>query len=555
MAGKRHPLPKMSCVGYSSPVFSHENKAGLTFSEHYCEGCGASKIIPDIYAPSPGPPMFFGLGKNGDGCGCTKRRELTDYFDPCQRCGGPIYLTPGAAMYRKHQGVSYQPRTPYCGPCLEEVVFFGACRNAGCASIGGSGHVQATFGEQLFYEKRKYTFPPSNCVTCRKAVKAFKKRQEVRPICNLCQKPFRVTAGVMIMMLKNESTCETPKVCVRCRTLGPDERRRLEQERLLTEFEGQRRKEIARLFAGDQAELERERYRRLEADRDREAKIRDLIRAANRLPRRDVRAVLHNALSEGVLKDVLADPKHPSHRATHAALAHVLGGKAKMTTKEFNALPDAARLVFEKYPKAYGLFEAVPKYRGKGSSPIHQHYELLSAAALMTQPAKSKSGKILSIDVLRDKVDFGAKFPRETGIFGAKSRTIEADVLVYRPPTILDPVGREIAIDAKHTLNETYSNVPHEQLKGIRQGFNLGKFDEFYFVTNKAFGGEFVREVQHTNVELVHDFIQQSNWQIPPELGTLERFDEEHRFAIEKFVEVNGVPQIEMCEYVNYLGT
>src|SRR6185295_5682668 len=129
---------------------------------------------------------------------------------------------------------------------------------------------------------------------------------EVRPICNLCLKPFRVTAGVMIMMLKNESTCETPKVCVRCRTLGPDERRRLEQERLLTEFEGQRRKEIARLFAGDQAELERERQRRLEADRDREAKIRDLIRAVNRLPRRDVRAVLHNALSEGVLKDVLA---------------------------------------------------------------------------------------------------------------------------------------------------------------------------------------------------------------------------------------------------------
>ncbi len=556
MSVKRAPYPKMSCAGFSGPVFSYENKAGMTFSEHYCEGCGAAKIIPDIYAPSPpGPPMFFGLGKNGGGCGCTQRRELTDYSDPCQKCNGPIYLTPGAAMYRKRQGASYQPR-PYCSDCLDSVVFAGPCRNAGCASIGGTGQVEATLRDQLFYETKQFTFPPNNCSSCRKAVRAFKRRKEVRPLCTLCAKPFRVTDGVMIMMLKNESKCETPKVCVRCRTLGPDDRRKLEQERLLTEFEAQRRKEIARLFAGDKAEIEREQQRRADAARDRETKVRELIRTLNCLPTRNVRAFLHTALSEGLLKDVLADPKHPSHRTTHEALAHVLGGKGKMTTKEFNALPEAARLVFDKYPKAYGLFEAQPKYRGKGSSPLHQHYELLSAAALMTKAAKSTSGKSLSIDFLHDKVDFGAKFPRETGMFGPKSKTIEADVLVWRPPTLIPPTaGREIAIDAKHTLNRTYTHVPHEQLKGIRQGFNLGKFDEFYFVSNKTFSGEFVREVEHTNVELVRDFISQRNWQTPPELGALEKVDENYRLAIEKYVAVNDVPQIEMCEYVTFQGT
>lgn len=556
MAGKRHPYPKMSCAGYTDPVFSHENKAGMTFSVHYCEGCGASKIIPDIHAPSPpGPPMFFGPGRSKDGCGCNKRRELTDYFDACQKCNGPIYLTPGAAMYRKIQGASYQPR-PYCSDCLDAVVFSGPCRNAGCASIGGTGQVEVTLRDQLFYETKQFTFPPNNCATCRRAIKAFKRRKEVRPTCALCAKPFRVTDGVMIMMLKNESECEIPKMCFRCRMLAPDERRRLEQERLLTEFEAQRRKEIARLFAGDKAELERERQRRFEAGRDRETKVRELIRTLNRLPTRNVRETLHNALSGGVLAKVLADPKHPNHRITHEALAHVLGGKGSMTTKEFNALPEAARLVFERYPKTYGLFEAVPKYRGKGSSPLHQHYELLSAAALMTTAAKSTSGKTLFINSLHDKVDFGVKFPRETGVFGAKSKTNEADILVWRPPTIIPPtVGREIAIDSKHTLGQTYTPIPHEQLKGIREGFNLGKFHEFYFVSNMRFGSGFVREVQNTNVELVRDFISQSGKQIPSDLGTLDKFDEKYKLAIEKYVAIYDVPQIEMCEYVKFRGT
>ena len=565
----------MNSAGYVDPIFSYENKAGMTFSEHYCEGCGVSKIISDIYAPSPpGPPMFFGPGRTGDGCGCTKRKELTDYFDVCQKCDAPIYLTPGAAMFRKSQGESYGPHE-YCSNCLDAIVFSGPCRNAGCKSIGGSNEVEATLRDQLFYETRQFTFPPNNCSTCRKAIKAFKKRKEVRPVCTLCVKPFRVTDGVMIMMLKNESKCETPKVCVRCRALGPDERRRMEQERLLTEFEAQRRKEIGRLFANDKSEIEREKQRRIDAYRHRDTKVRELIQTLNRLSTKpELRDTLQSALSEGVLIDVLADPKHPSFGVIHDALAQVFGGKGNMTTKEFNALPEAAKLVFKNYPKAYGLFEAVPKDRGKGSSALHQHYELLSAAALMTTAAKSTSGKSLSIDHLRDKVDFGVKFPRETGIFGPKSKTIEADYLVWQPPSLIPfKEGREIAVDSKHTIHKKYDHIRIEQLNGIRQGFNLEKFHDFYFVTNKAFSDGFVIEVQLKNLQLVSDHFTNNEKPIPPELGDLKKFTEEKfssakdngleisKFVgqygkyVESFVAKNDVSQIEMCEYVSFPGT
>lgn len=575
MAGKRVPFPKMECVGYADPIFSHENKSGMSFSEHFCEGCGVSKTIPDIYAPSPpGPPMFFGLGKNGDGCGCTKLKELTNYFDVCQKCSGPIYLTPGAAMFRKTQGESYKPHE-YCADCLDAVVFSGPCRNSGCKSIGGTNEVEATFRDQLFYETRQFTFPPNNCSTCRKAIKLFKKRKEIRPVCTLCVKPFRVTDGVMIMMLKNESKCETPKVCVRCRALGPDERRRLEQERLITELEAKRRSEIGRLFAKDKAETEREKQRRSDANRQRETKVRELIQSLNRLKSKpELRNTLHSALSDGILIGVLDDPKHPNFSVIHDALAQVFGGKGNMTLNEFNALPQAARLVFEKYPKAYGLLDAVPKDRGKGSSALHQHYELLSAAALMTTSAKSTSGKSLAINALRDKVDFGVKFPRETGIFGPKSKTIEADYLVWQPPLplSLEP-GRNIAIDSKHTTHKKYEHIRTEQLKGIRQGFNLDKFQDFYFVTNKEFGNGFVMEVKLTNLQLVSDHFTQNEKPIPPELSDLKEFIDRkyssakdnhveiNRFLercgkqVENFVSKNDVPQIEMCEYVTFPGT
>lgn len=556
MPKKRKSYPTMHCVGYQAPQFSHENKAGMSFYSYYCEGCGREKTIPDIYAPEPGAPMFFGLGRSGDGCGCTKRKELTSYSDPCKRCNGPIYLTPGAAMYRKLAGGSYEQRKEYCDTCLDTIVFSGKCRNLGCSSIGGTGVVEATLGEQLSYEKRNYTFPPNNCPRCRKAIKAFKQRQEVRPTCRLCKRSFRVTYGVMIMMLKNEEQCETPKECLRCRGLSPDDRRRLEQENALEAIGLQRRKQVAKLLSGNKEELKRERERRALAKDEKEREFRKRLDEINKLTPIDMRAVLHKASKDNLLLTVLSNPSDPKYGVLRNALAHATGGKAAMTEKEYRALPQAFRLVVEKYPRAMGLFEATPKYRGKGSSALHQHYEVLSAAAIMKSPATSRSGKELFINHNKDGLDFGAKFSREANVFndktnvienlfGVKSKTIEADALVVKPD------GREIAIDAKYTSKNVYRNVPHEQLKGIREGFNLGKFNEFYFVTNKEFSGEFVTAVNATNLELVRDYISREAIREPEKLGSLTQYNND----VEKFAKQHHIDQIEMCEYVNYPGT
>src|SRR5690348_13067762 len=119
MAKKRKALPRMDCVGYREPEFeSYNERTGRSYYRHYCEGCGSSKVIPDDIGFDSSAPIFW--SDKNDGCGCTKRRELTDYHDTCDKCGGPIYLTPGAAMYRKF-AESYVRKRDYCDACLDEV--------------------------------------------------------------------------------------------------------------------------------------------------------------------------------------------------------------------------------------------------------------------------------------------------------------------------------------------------------------------------------------------------------------------------------------------------
>lgn len=544
----------MDCVGYQPP-YPFTNEYGNSYVTGYCEGCGRDKTWPEEYAPDLSPPMFLGADKKG-GCDCNKKKELTEYADSCTKCGGDIYLTPGAAMYRKRAGGSYVPRREYCNSCLNEVVFSGKCRNTGCKSVGGLGVVEATFGEQLSYAENNLTFPPNNCPVCRKAIKAFKQRQEVRPTCRLCKRSFRVTYGVMIMTLKNEEHCETPKECLRCRGLSPDDRRRLEQENALDKIGLQRRNEAAKVLSGNKEELRREKERRATAIEEKKREFRKRLHEVDRLSRQDMRAVLDEAKKEGTLLSVLSNPKDAGYHKLQDVLAHVSGGKGKMTEKEYHALPQAFRSVIELYPKAMGLFDPAPKYRGKGSSALHQHYEMLATAAIINAPVKTRSGKELFINSAKDKVDFGQKITREaslfnekTGfienIFGVRSRTIEADTLVYKPD------GREVAIDAKYTKNDRYTNVPYEQLKGIREGFNLGKFNEFYFVTNKEFSTNFINEVNKTNLELVRDHINTSGTRPPTNIGNADKYDD----AVKQFVKDNHIDQIEMCEHVKYPGT
>jgi hypothetical protein len=485
---------------------------------------------------------------------------------------------------------NYQQRKEYCDVCLDEVVVSVPCRNLGCKSIGGEGLVKATFGDQLFYEKNQFTFPPTNCEVCRKAKKLFEQREEVRPTCGLCKKPFRVTYGVMIMILKNEERCEVPKECLRCRGLAPDERNRMSRENELDELGSKRRKEVAKILAGDKQALLREKERLVEAKQIKKGEFIRLLNQRSKLKPNDVRAILQLAAKDKKLLEILSDPNNAGYRQVREALAHVTGGKGKMTEKEFAMLPHAFQRILKDHPNAMGLFEKASAHRAPGMSAVNQHYEVLSTAALKAKEFTTTSGKRLAIHST-DRVDFGIKFPR--GHAQPKRHgTIEADTLVTRKMGMLEP-DKYIGIDAKYRNTDKWRpligqpeydifSVKHleevrRQLDGIRNNLNNGTLHEFYYVTNVKFGDQFRGEVNKTNLQLVQSYIANHNDKFsseqgikelsylhpkertaipegrvePKDLGNLNQYSK----AVVAFAAKYEIKQVEMCEHVTYPET
>jgi len=232
---KLKPLPKMVCVGFRQPepVYHHtESGSYHAYTVFFCEGCGFETNVPAQYVENilPGTPMFFKK------CGCTEKQELTDYHDDCLKCGKPIYLTPGKAMFKKRDPSAYQSDRDkakrelekvwqcYCQACLDEVVAEKPCRNKACASIRGDGVVHATFGEQLFFLKKGYTFPPNNCVRCRTMKNVIDERSPVTKFCTLCERPFTLTARDLYHILLKEELFRAPTECPSCRSLTEEER-------------------------------------------------------------------------------------------------------------------------------------------------------------------------------------------------------------------------------------------------------------------------------------------------------------------------------------------
>ncbi len=458
-------------------------------------------------------------------------------------------------------------------PRLDEIVASVRCRNVGCQSIGGEGMVEATRGEQIFYEEKQLHFPPNNCKVCRTAKKAYKELQEVRPTCQLCKNPFRVTYGVLIMILKNEERFEVPKECLRCRGLSPDERHRMVRENELDDISQQRRREVAKILAGDKQALARERERLVAAKQLKKGEFLRLLTQMNKLTpssdvRDDLRAMLQVKGKDGTLLKILANSHDVGYRKVQEALANVTGGKGKMTDQEFAALPKAFHTVLKNHPSAMGIFQKAPAYRAPGMSPVHQHYEILSAAALMTKKFTTASGKQLTIHST-DRVDFGIKFPSghaQPKQYGTK----EADILIQRGQRI-------IGIDAKYTKSPTYQQEIRSQLNGIRNNFNNGNLHEFYYVTNKEFGNTFKKEVEKTNLELVKDYITDHNRHFSSKEGIkelayltsaeraampegkveLSKLGDLHEYsqAVKDFVHKYPIKQVEICEHVTYPGT
>jgi len=288
----------------------------------------------------------------------------------------------------------------------------------------------------------------------------------------------------------------------------------------------------------------------------------------NKESRARARDTLRKASSK-TLSKILSDKQHPAYKSVSNLLASAIN--SKMNYKEKEKLPEAFSVVLVKQPNAMGLLEKAPAHRGPGSSAVQHHYEIFSAAALICGSHKSVKGKTLSINPV-DRLDFGIKLPKD---YAQPKRygTIEADLLVGKS-SFMD--NRTVAIDCKfsETGNFGAKDGLERELDGIRTGFRDGKIDEFYFVTNGTFGNTFKEMVNKENLEIARDYATRHNRLYHDEKHGIDKgnLTEEERknippgkipeslfrkddVKVKEFVNTYKVPQVDMCQYVKYIGT
>lgn len=491
---KKQPPPKMDCVGYQEPyLYDVNEKTGVEYWAYPCEGCGDEKIIRKDRDVDPNSPLFFRNCKNQ----CTTIKAITDHHDDCKKCGGPIFLTPGAAMYKKRAGSGYVQRIEYCDDCLEEVVATRPCRNKACSDIGGEGIVEGTFRDQLFYEKMGLTFPPKNCEICRDAKKVFEQTATIKKICSLCQRNFYVSGKMMIMILKNEDTFQIPTECRRCANSPPEERKKLEQQRELEKEYKQRMIEVERILSGNNNSLSQEKVRLIKV---KEAKKQELIELINSKNNFKIVPSPNKFPIPTLLKNVAGNESIPE--SYKQELPKAVAEIAKITPNALGLLRPASNWG----PRATALQTTLKhKTRGAGFA-----YEVLGTAALISKWYKATDG-IASLRIFPiDRIDFGIKL--QASYFGTekvlesqpKRGTVEADLFISRPRSIIEGGYREIGVDFKHSLyGETYGGtISDSQIKGIKIAILTGEIHEFHFVTNGAFSQKVLEKIETANEDL-----------------------------------------------------
>lgn len=258
---------------------------------------------------------------------------------------------------------------------------------------------------------------------------------------------------------------------------------------------------------------------------------------------------------------VLNDKKHPAYKTAKELLIKALG-EGQVTKEEENKLPDALHLILKDHPNPQGLFEKPPVHRGPGSDPMSHPYELLCAAALIQKEVVTSLGNSLKI-YPEDRIDFGEKFASSYGLSTKKKGTGESDILIGRG-------AKEIGIDAKYTKGSEYRVKPDfpRQLDAIRSAFSDNQLQEFFLVTNAQFHSDFKEMVDNTNAKIIQDWAKGNN-RIYKDFKDIPTYEKEivdaslmirnldfhnDREKINKLVQKHDIPQIGICEHVNFEG-
>jgi len=268
--------------------------------------------------------------------------------------------------------------------------------------------------------------------------------------------------------------------------------------------------------------------------------------------------------------DIVGLPDDGRYKIVKELLIDSLG-RGKVYSEQENKLPSALKTLLKFQKKPYGLFEAPPKHRGPGAESMKHPYELLSTSAIIQkgkQGVQTSLGTKLRINPETDTIGFGHKLPAKYALQTKKLGTIEADTIIARKSGFdLKMIG----IDAKFTKSGSYSSTSHltRQLNGIENCFRDGNLQEFYFVTNKQFSPKFKEMVEQKNIEVFEERMkkdatmyrdfgkhlsdEEKKSYIPGKINDLDF--KEKPSVLNKLSEKYNVPQIGICEKVNYKQT
>lgn len=260
---------------------------------------------------------------------------------------------------------------------------------------------------------------------------------------------------------------------------------------------------------------------------------------------------------------ILYDKNHIQFNLVKELLIKSLseGVTSRVSNQEENKLPGALYTVLADHHNPPGLFEKAPTARGPGSKKMSHPYELLSTAALIRKEATSSIGKKLRI-YPTDKLGFGLKFANDYALTTKGENTFEADTLLYRDP------NKVIGIDAKYTKSHSVrvkygKNSTENELSGIQKGFRDGQLHEFYFVSNVEFHYKFKELVEKYNQEIFkselkelrkshkYAFTDAEKSALPPKDKLYIDFNKD-REKVNELITKYDIPQIGICEYVNY---
>ncbi len=233
-----------------------------------------------------------------------------------------------------------------------------------------------------------------------------------------------------------------------------------------------------------------------------------------------------------VICDALTNPNHLLHDKTTERLMTFVGANREISQNYREQLPLDIAEILKHTPDALGLVKeavhrgqkhplASPGKIGNGTGTV---YEIMGTAALIRKNsiASNTNGLPLHITPL-DRFDFGIKLPAryldEERVLFQNRKTIEADILICRPPPqpnmLLEPY-REIAVDFKHAKDgkghsdkegakktKEGTSALATQLAGVVNALRTDDIHEFHFVTNGHFSRGFKEAVERTNLELV----------------------------------------------------